>query len=240
MVYSEIMNDLQSLTALLQKKGDSDHALIQSSFFKTGIGEYGEGDIFIGIRVPDLRAIAKAYQQMKLEDVLTLLQDSIHEYRLTALLILTYQYEKASKDYQKEIYTAYIQSTQWINNWDLVDTSAYKIVGPYLRDRSRKQLFVFAESRSLWERRIAIIATFAYIRKNDFVDTIKIAEILLEDREDLIQKAVGWMLREIGKRDEAVLKNFLDIHASRMPRTMLRYAIERLSQKEKKRYMTAG
>lgn len=223
----------------LKKLGSREKAQILSGFFKTGKGEYGEGDIFFGVTVPVQREIAKKSIELSLSEIEKLLKSPIHECRLTALLILTYQYVKASEKEKKHIFDFYISHTSYINNWDLVDVSTPNIVGMYLLDKSRKKLYTFARSNNIWERRISILATFSFVRQKDFSDTLAIAELLLNDSHDLIHKAVGWMLRELGKRDEKVLCQFLDIHAGVMPRTMLRYAIERFPEAKRKRYLSS-
>ncbi len=217
--------------------------IILGRFFKTGPGQYGEGDVFIGVMVPQQRAIAKTCGDMTFSEIEKLLLNKIHEFRLTALLILVYQYESAVKNKnllkQKEIYNFYIEHLAYINNWDLVDVTAPNIVGSYLKNNksSIKLLYTYAKSDNLWKRRIAIISTFTFIRNNDFEDTLKISEMLLDDKHDLMHKAVGWMLREVGKRDRKVLLKFLDSHSKQMPRTMLRYAIEHLDKNMKSYYM---
>lgn len=187
--------------------------------------------------MPQCRKLAKTYHDLPISDTIKLLQSPFHEDRLIALLILIYQYHAGNTQTQKNIYTRYLQSTQWINNWDLVDTSAHKIVGRHLLHRSHAPLLTLARSKNLWERRIAIVATMMFISENQFDTTINIATLLLNDQHDLIHKAVGWMLREVGKRDTATLKQFLDQHASQMPRTMLRYAIEKLATKQRLYYL---
>ena len=220
----------------LHQFADPERAAFLKRFFKTGPGEYAEGDVLIGIRVPDLRKVAKRFQALPLSKLKSLLSSKIHEERLLALLILVAQFQK-NPDVQKQIYDLYLENTQHINNWDLVDLSAPAVMGGYLAARSRRPLYRLAQSTSLWERRIAILATHFFIRQNDFEDTIKIAEMLLEDQEDLIHKAVGWMLREVGKRDATPLEDFLKKHCRTMPRTMLRYAIERFPEKKRQRYL---
>ncbi|MDD4074101.1 MAG: DNA alkylation repair protein [Candidatus Pacebacteria bacterium] len=215
----------------LQSKRDKKRAVILSRFFKTGKGEYGEGDIFLGIVVPVQRIIAKKYVDIPFRDIQRLLNSKIHEYRLTGLLILV---EKKDKE---KVFDFYLKNTKNINNWDLVDLSAPKIIGDYLNNKKREILYSLAVSDNLWERRISIVSTFSFIKNNDFKETIKIAEILLNDKHDLIQKAVGWMLREVGKRDKDIEKDFLDKYYRNMPRTMLRYSIEKFSPKEKEFYM---
>lgn len=212
----------------LDRLADPKKAKIFQRFFKTGEGEYGEGDIFIGVTVPQIRTVAKKHKDLSLMEVKSLISNSIHEYRLTALIILTY------KRLTKGVVNFYLKHTEYINNWDLVDVSAYKIIGSYLIDKKdRTILYQLAKSKNLWEQRIAIVATFAFIRKNDFKDCLDISELLLDHKHDLIHKAVGWMLREVGKRDEMILRLFLKKHQKNMPRTMLRYAIEQLPDRKK-------
>jgi 3-methyladenine DNA glycosylase AlkD len=223
----------------LKSMADLDKAAILQHFFKTGPGHYGEGDIFIGVMVPQSRQIAKKFSQLPLGEIKTLLYSRIHEERLVALLILAWRYISSSSSMEKEeIAKFYLEHIQQVNNWDLVDLSAPNILGAYLLDRDdrRPLLYRLAGSENLWERRIAILATLHFIRSGDFSETLKIAEILLHDRHDLIHKAVGWMLREVGKRDAAAEEAFLEKHCSVMPRTMLRYAIERLPGSKRCRY----
>ncbi|MFA6427320.1 MAG: DNA alkylation repair protein [Candidatus Magasanikbacteria bacterium] len=209
-------------------------------FFKTKKGQYGEGDIFIGVTGPTMRIIAKKYKDIELSTVQQLLQSPIHEYRQLALLILVYKYPKADDVTRKRTCTLYLKSTKYINNWDLVDISAPHVVGRYLLDKpkQRKILYTFARSKNLWKKRIAIISTFTFIRNNDFKDTLNISAILLHDTHDLIHKAVGWMLREIGNRDIQTEEKFLKLHATHMPRTMLRYAIEKFDEKKRTSYLS--
>ena len=206
-------------------------------FFKTGKGEYGEGDQFLGIRVPVLREQAKKYRDVELKDVQKLLQSAFHEERQCALLILVYKFAKSSEQEKQSIYQLYLNNTQYINNWDLVDSSAYHIVGAYLEDKHKQILYQLSHSDSLWERRIAILSTFQFIRKHQFDDTLRLSKQLIDDPEDLIHKAVGWMLREIGKRDISVEKDLLNSHYKKMPRTMLCYAIEKFPEQERKHYL---
>jgi 3-methyladenine DNA glycosylase AlkD len=224
----------------LKSMADPNKAAIMQRFFKTGPGQYGEGDIFIGVMVPQSRQVAKKFNQLPLGEVRTLLYSRVHEERLVALLILAWRYSSASSSREKEeIVKFYLDHIKRVNNWDLVDLSAPNILGAHLVDRDgrRRLLYRLAGSENVWERRIAIVATHHFIRNGDFSDTLKIAEILLQDRHDLIHKAVGWMLREVGKRDAAAEEEFLEKHCSVMPRTMLRYAIERLSERKRRRYM---
>lgn len=221
----------------LRQKAGKDKALLLQRFFKTGPGEYGEGDIFLGVMVPDIRSVAKEHCGIPLKDLSKLLRSPFHEERLAALIILVLRFPKADERSKEEIYRFYLGHTAYINNWDLVDLSALYIVGAFLNDKPRKILYSLAGSKSLWERRIAVLATFYFIKKNDFKDALKIAESLIADREDLIHKAVGWMLREIGKRDIATEEQFLQRYSKVMPRTMLRYAIERFPELKRSQYM---
>ncbi|HPX51721.1 MAG TPA: DNA alkylation repair protein [Candidatus Pacearchaeota archaeon] len=217
----------------LQSKKDPIRAKILSRFFKTGKGQYGEGDIFLGIVVPIQRAIAKKYKDVSLKEIQKLLDSKIHEYRLTGLLVLVEKY----KEDKELVYNFYIKNFRNINNWDLVDLTAPKIMGDFLKDKKKDILYSLAISDDLWERRISIIVTFAFIKDNDFKDALKISKILLNDKHDLIHKAVGWMLREVGKRNKDFEKEFLDKYYRIMPRTMLRYSIEKFDPKEKEFYM---
>ncbi|MBI5056604.1 MAG: DNA alkylation repair protein [Nitrospirae bacterium] len=231
---------LKKLRTDLRKLASPEKADILSRFFKTGKGQYGEGDVFLGIKVPEQRRVAKQYPDLPLSEIKKLLHSKIHEERLVALLILIIKYGKAGDEGKKAINDFYLNNTKRINNWDLVDLSAPNISGDYLIDKDRGVLYKLANSESLWERRIAVMSTFAFIRKNDFEDTLRIAEILLRDRHDLIQKAVGWMLREVGKRDQAKEEAFLKKHYKAMPRTMLRYAIERFEEGKRRAYLKQG
>jgi 3-methyladenine DNA glycosylase AlkD len=221
----------------LKEIGNPDIAKHSQSFFKTGPGEYGEGDIFIGIRVPVLRVVAKKYRQLPLPAAEALLSSAIHEERLLALLILVLQFTHGDTAQRSQIFDCYCRNMKFVNNWDLVDSSAHWIVGAWLEVRSRSRLDNWARSKNLWKRRIAMMSTLAYIKKNDFGDTLRIAETLLHDSEDLIHKAVGWMLREVGNRDRTVEEAFLKLHYKVMPRTMLRYAIEKFPETLRKRYL---
>jgi 3-methyladenine DNA glycosylase AlkD len=221
----------------LRRLANEEKAKILRSFFKTGPGQYGEGDIFLGITVPPLRKLAAEFQTAPLRTVQSLLKSRIHEERTLALMILVRQFMKGNESARNRIYELYLANIAFINNWDLVDGSAPYIIGQHLWERDRTQLYAFARSRSLWERRIAILSTFYFIRRNDFIDALRISELLLDDRHDLIHKAVGWMLREIGKRDSATEEAFLKKHHRSMPRTMLRYAIERFPEEQRRRYL---
>jgi 3-methyladenine DNA glycosylase AlkD len=226
----EILGRLQSL-------GDPQRAKVLQRFFKTGPGEYGEGDVFLGIRVPEIRKLARQCQSLTLPETVSLLQSSIHEARLLALLILVRTYLKGDILQQQEIYDLYLQNTRFINNWDLVDVSAEHIVGRHLRHTGKVPLHTLAASDLVWERRIAVMATFHHIKQGDFSETLHLAGLLLHDTEDLIHKAVGWMLREIGKRDRATEEGFLRERYRAMPRTMLRYAIEKFPEDLRHRYL---
>ncbi len=208
-------------------------------FFKTGKGEYGEGDQFWGITVPNNRIVAKKYfASISIEDLSILLHDPIHEIRLCALLMMVYRYEsKTLPDVRAALYKLMVTHTDCINNWDLVDSSAAQIIGAWLFDKKRDQLYTWAKKGHLWEQRMAIVATFYFIRKNQFEDTVAICKLLLKHEHDLIHKACGWMLREVGKRNEEVLIYFLAEHHAEMPRTMLRYAIEKLPESRRKRLL---
>lgn len=229
---------LGALRRVVRAAADPRIASSSAWFFKTGPGEYGEGDKFLGIRVGTQRKLAREYQSLPLESVDRLLQSPYHEERLLSLLILCRKFARGEAKQQREIYNLYLRRTRWINNWDLVDTSARDIVGGYLFDKSRRPLYRLARSRDLWRRRIAIIATAKFIPHDQFEDTLALATLLLTDREDLIHKATGWMLREVGIRDKNSLRAFLDQHAHVMPRTMLRYSIERLPSGERKSYLS--
>jgi 3-methyladenine DNA glycosylase AlkD len=221
----------------VQKLANPERAKGASRYFKTGKGQYGEGDRFIGVDTPTVRAVAKKYRDLPFTEIQKLLDSKIHEHRTIALSILVSQYQKAEEAKQKEIYDFYLQNTENINNWDLVDISANKIVGNYLLDKDKSILYRLAKSQNLWERRIAIMATFEFIRNNRFEDSLRIAEMLLGDKHDLIYKATGWMLREIGNRDQKTEEKFLKKYTLKMPRTMLRYAIEHFEEPKRKYYL---
>ncbi len=230
MVVSEIQKRLQKL-------GNKEKAKVLQKFFKTGKGEYGEGDMFLGVKVPELRKLIKDYKGISLKEVTQLLDSPIHEQRQFAILILVNKYLKSDKTTQEKIYNLYLKNSRFINNWDLVDCSAAHIVGAFLMDKSKEPLYILAKSKDLWERRISIISTFHFIKNNEFNDTLKISKILLSDKEDLSHKAVGWMLREIGKRHMPTEENFLKEHYKKMPRTMLRYAIEKFPEPKRQKYL---
>lgn len=221
----------------LKSLGSPESAKMAARFFKTGPGQYGEGDIFLGIQAKVMHATSREYRSLPLEELETLLRSPIHEERMLALLVLVLQVKKAEESQKKAAFDFYLQNTAHINNWDLVDASAPQVVGGHLFEKSRAPLLKLAKSASLWERRIAIIATQYFIRKKDFQDTLTISRLLLGDKEDLIHKASGWMLREVGKKDPSTLVLFLDQHAASMPRTMLRYAIEKFTQDLRQHYL---
>jgi 3-methyladenine DNA glycosylase AlkD len=221
----------------LRKLEDRQKGRFLQKFFKTGRGEYGEGDLFLGIRVPEVRKLAKRCQGLPLREVLQLLKSRFHEERLLALLILAGAYPRADEPAKRTIYEIYLNNMKSINNWDLVDVSAPSIVGAHLFDKSKQPLYRLAKSRNLWERRISVMATFTFIRQNRFSETLKISKMLLADKEDLIHKAVGWMLREVGKRDLPTEENFLKRHFPQMPRTMLRYAIEIFPERKRRMFL---
>jgi 3-methyladenine DNA glycosylase AlkD len=227
----------EQLRAELRRHADKKQAVILQRFFKTGPGDYGEGDIFIGVKVPQTRSVVRACKNAPFAAMEELLKSPVHEERLLALMLLVEQYAKGDEKARAVIFTAYLKNTRFINNWDLVDISAPQIVGRHLAKRDRSILYELARSQSLWERRVSILATFWFIKTGDFGDMLSISEMLLNDKHDLIQKAVGWMLREIGKRDIAREEAFLQPRYKNMPRTMLRYAIERFPEKKRQAYL---
>ena len=229
-----------SLTKLkkeILEKSSKEKPKIYAKFFKTGKGEYGEGDIFLGLTVPEQRILAGKYTNLVLDDVKKLLESKYHEHRLMGLFILVYKYERSNEKEKAGIKDFYLENKHRGNNWDLVDCIADKILGKHLIDKDKKVLYELAKSESIWDRRIAIISTFEFIKNGKFEDTLKISGILLKDEQDLIHKAVGWMLREIGKRDLETLEKFLKRHYKKMPRTMLRYAIEKFPEIKRKKYL---
>jgi 3-methyladenine DNA glycosylase AlkD len=238
MVFASMKDILEDLRKDLNLYASPQKVEVLKRFFKTGKGQYGEGDIFLGVQVPDSRKIVRKYANIHLDNTLNLLRSKIHEERLIALLIMV-EKTKMADDAGKEIlFKKYLENTLYINNWDLVDLSADKIVGSYLFEKPKDILYSLAASENLWERRIAVMATFDFIKKGFYQETLKIAKILLNDRHDLIHKAVGWMLREIGKRcSREVLEQFLLANYKQMPRTMLRYAIERLPEDLRPQYL---
>lgn len=219
-----------------KKLENKEKAKLLQRFFKTGKGEYGEGDIFAGLTVPQNRNLAVKYKDLDFSDITNLLKSKIHEKRLIALLILVHRFQKYPPE-QRKIYEFYLKSTRYINNWDLVDLSSHKIVGVYLFDKPKDVLFNLAKSKNLWERRISVISTFYFISKKEFAASLKIAEMLILDKEDLIQKAVGWMLREIGKKNLQTEEKFLREYYKKMGRTALRYSIEKFSEEKRQKYL---
>ena len=228
------LGQVQKELALL---ANPEKARVLQRFFKTGIGEYGEGDVFLGITVPKTRSVAKKFAGISFPEIRQLLGSKIHEERLCALLVLVEKFKKAGETERKEVFDFFLENAHFANNWDLVDLSADKIAGEFLFGKGKKILFGLAKSDSIWGRRIAVVSTFAFIKRNHFAETLKISEILLHDKHDLIQKAVGWMLREVGKRDMEAEEAFLKKHCKKMPRTMLRYAIERFPEKKRRAYL---
>ncbi len=221
----------------LQGLADPLHQQAMQRFFQTGKGQYGEGDVFLGIKVPEQRKVARRHRSAPLREVRRLLRSRTHEHRLVALLILVEQFQRGGESAREEIFQCCADNLRHIDNWDLVDLAAPKIVGAHLLDRPRDLLVRLARSDHLWSRRVAIMATLAFIRHGQFDDTLALARVLLHDRHDLIHKAVGWMLREVGKRDLAAAEAFLDAHHRDMPRTMLRYALEKFDADRKAWYM---
>ena len=233
---------LDKIKSDLKKLANKEKIPLYQSFFKTNPGQYGEGDVFIGVSVPDTRKVAKKYQNVSLKIIKQLLTSKIHEERLCAFEILCFKYEKSSEEkIKREIYNFCLKNRKGMNNWDLVDLTAPYIIGDFLsnKNKEREILYKLVKSNNLWDKRIAIISTVAFIKNNQFQDTIKISEILLNDSHDLIHKAVGWMLREVGKRDKKILLEFLNKHYKNMPRTMLRYSIEKFPEPERKKYLNS-
>ena len=228
---------LRELERKFNELADPVKAKIYQRFFKTGKGEYGEGDVFIGLSVPQQRKLAKEFLELGFDDIEILLSNKIHEYRLTGFFILVYKFEKANKEGKKNIVDFYLKNIDSANNWDLIDCISDKLLGKYLIDKNKEILYEFAESDNLWKKRIAIISTFEFIKNNKFDDSLKISEMLLTDNHDLIHKAVGWMLREIGKKNQEVLENFLKKHYKNMHRTTLRYAIEKFDEAKRRAYL---
>jgi 3-methyladenine DNA glycosylase AlkD len=228
----------EAIRSELRSVSDEAKARILASFFKTGPGEYGEGDLFLGVSVPGIRKIVKAHKNAEMQEIQKLLRSKYHEERLAALLMLVELYQRGDESRKQDIYDFYLANTASINSWDLVDLTAPHIVGEYLHGKDTSMLTRLAHSKNLWERRIAILSTYHFIRQGDCRETLRIAKLLLQDPHDLIHKAVGWMLREVGKRCSIEREcGFLDRHAAVMPRTMLRYAIERFPAEMKSRYM---
>jgi 3-methyladenine DNA glycosylase AlkD len=221
----------------IKKNANPQKAVLLQRFFKTGPGDYGEGDIFLGIMVPVQRSIAKKYKELSLKEIKELLHSKFHEERLIALFILVEQFKKGDEQKKEDIFTFYHLHRKRINNWDLVDLTADRISGSYLLDKDKTILYKLAESKNIWDRRIAVMSTFHFIKNNVFDDSLYLSKKLLNDKHDLIHKAVGWMLREIGKRDINTEEGFLEKHYKKMPRTMLRYAIEKFPEKKRLAYL---
>ncbi|MSP64018.1 MAG: DNA alkylation repair protein [Bacteroidetes bacterium] len=230
---------LRNLKADLKKIATPKKAKASLWFFKTGKGEYGEGDKFIGVTVPEQRKIASKYKNLSLVDISQLLKSKIHEERSVALFILVKNFQ-TNESKRSEIFAFYLKHRRFVNNWDLVDSSADKIVGAYLIEKDKFVLNKLAVSKNVWDRRIAIVSTFYFIKNNKFEETFRISKILINDHHDLIHKAVGWMLKEVGKRDESKLENYLKVNYKLMPRTMLRFTIEKLSDSKRKKYLSGN
>jgi len=231
------MSNISEIKIIIKTKADPQKAVASKRYFKCGKGEYGEGDQFTGLTLIDVREIAKQYKNISLKEIEIILKSKIHEERTIALAILVEQFKKAKEKQRTAIYKLYLKNTRFINNWDLVDISAPKIIGPYLENKNRNILYKLAKSKLLWERRIAIMSTFHFIKLKQYSDTLKLAEILLKDKHDLIHKATGWMLMEIGKQNRGVEEKFLQKYYQQMPRTMLRYAIEKFPETLRQQYI---
>ena len=229
--------DYLQLQKIVKEYSNKEQGIFLQRFFKTGKGEYGEGDIFAGIKVPVSRKIANQFKDLSFTDLQKVIKSKIHEERLISLFILVSKYKKADEEGKEKIFNFYLKNIRYVNNWDLVDLSAEKIIGAYLMDKDKRLLFDLVNSNSVWERRISIMSTFYFIKANQFAATLKISELLLKDKHDLIHKAVGWMLREIGKRDIQAEEIFLHRYYKKMPRTMLRYAIEKFPEKKRLDYL---
>lgn len=235
------MSVVKDITKELKSFSKNEKIEVFTRFFKTGKGEYGYGDMFWGITIPEIRGVArKYYKSVTLQDISELVESQIHEVRLTGYIMLTYMYEKAPKDERENFVSFYLSNLSGVNNWDIVDLSCYKILGEYVLENPSKRVLLYdlLESKELWKERIAIVSTMALIRANEFEDTLRISKLLLGHKHDLIHKAVGWMLREVGKRDINILRKFLQRNIKGMPRTTLRYAIEKMDESERKRYLS--
>ncbi len=233
----QVTKRLIELRKKIKSLGNPEISKTMKWFFKTGKGDYGEGDVFVGLKVPTQRKLAHEFRDLSVIDLKMLLSSPVHEERLISLFILVDRFAKSSEKEKQLIFSFYLKNRKGVNNWDLVDLSAPKIMGKYLLEKDKSLLFKFASSKNLWERRIAILSTYEFIRNEDYDTTLRIAEILLEDNHDLIHKAVGWMLREIGNRNLMAEESFLKIHYNKMPRTMLRYAIEKFPETKRKKYL---
>jgi 3-methyladenine DNA glycosylase AlkD len=232
-----VSDQIKALKAKINSLSDKKVAENLKWFFKTDKGEYGEGDQFAGLKVPVQRKLAKEFSDLKLEEIGELLKSPVHEERLISLFILVDKYQHADDQLKEKIFNFYIRNIKRVNNWDLVDLSSPKIIGLHLLEKDKSILFKFAMSKKLWERRIAVLASFEFIRNNNYVTSLQLCKMLLNDNHDLIHKATGWMLREIGKRNLEVEEKFLKEHYNEMPRTMLRYAIERFPESKRKKYL---
>jgi 3-methyladenine DNA glycosylase AlkD len=232
-----VPNLIRSIESDFKKLADPKKAELVLRYFKTGKGQYGAGDVFLGLKVPQIRQLVKKYRGMSLREADHFLQSPVHEHRLFAVLVLSEQFKRADPDQQRAIYQLYLKRRKFVNNWDIVDSSAPYIMGAYLKTRSRAPLVALAKSKNLWDRRIAIIATQNFIRAGEFDDTLKVANILLGDSQDLIHKATGWMIREVYQRDPVRAEKFLKQHIHRVPRTTLRYAIEKMPLTKRKAYL---
>lgn len=228
---------LNNLVKDMKRLQDKKNAKLLQRYFKTGKGEYGEGDIFIGLRVPQIRQLVKKYWNLNFSDIQKLLNSKIHEQRCVGFLILVEQFQKGDDKQKRLVFNFYLKNARRANNWDLVDLSSHKIVGAYLLDKKRDVLYKLAKSKNLWEKRISIVSTFAFIAQNELDDSLKLAKILLGDSHDLIHKAVGWVLREIGKKNEKLLENFLKKNYDKITRTTLRYAIEKFEEGKRKKWL---
>jgi len=237
LVGDEMRSSAKEIRERLREIANPSIAEHSRRFFKTGIGEYGEGDRFLGVRVPELRKLARKHQDLAGKSLLSLLRSKYHEERLLAVLILVRQYQRGDAEQKSEVYSLYLANIEHVNNWDLIDSSAGQIVGAHLENNGKTLIYRMAKSNNMWNRRIAIMSTFHFIKNDDYNDTLAISEILKQDSHDLIQKAVGWMLREVGNRNLQTEEGFLRKHYKDMPRTMLRYAIEKFPEKKRKAYL---
>jgi 3-methyladenine DNA glycosylase AlkD len=230
---------MQNLKQSILQLASPERAIIATRFFKTGKGQYGEGDIFIGVSNPQVQAVVKEfYKNVQMAEIQELINDTVHELRFVGLLVLVVKFPKSSPTQQQEIVDFYLKNVRQINNWDLVDCSAYKILGKFLLHKDRQILYDLAESGHLWSERVAVVSTFEFIRNGQFTDIFRLSEKFLTHPHDLMHKACGWMLREVGKRDELALEEFLEENLTKMPRTMLRYAIEKMVQKKRLGYLS--
>ena len=233
------MTNLEKLQAELRRLANPEKVEVFKYFFKTGKGQYGEGDTFIGISMPQQREVIKQFKDLTLQEIEAMLQSPIHEFRMSGLLILVNQFKQAKNEKRQEIYDFYLKNIEKINNWDLVDCSCRDIVGAFLFDKDRQKLYELAATNHLWSQRIAMVSTWYFIQKKQFSDTFRLAEMLLSHKHDLMHKAVGWMLREAWKRDDLAVEEFLEEHKKNMPRTALRYAIERMEEPKRRYFLNS-